>query len=221
LVALCTKNEVVKELNGLNLKNVQINLWVDGKKKAQEFGEMTFTEFGFSGPIVLTLSRVCIADIEENRKVIFSIDLKPALDDNQLDTRLLRDLNEQGKIKFRDFLKGLLPIKLTEVCCSQIAISGDKLCNQISANERKKLRIWLKDFRFEVSAARPFTEAIITQGGIELKEVETKTMESKLIKNLYFAGELLDVDANTGGYNLQIAFSTACLASQGILTKLG
>jgi len=220
LVSLLTSGEIASRLQGLNLKNVQINVWVDNKKMGQEFGEMLFMPYGLSGPIILTLSRDFIAPIQNKQKVIFSIDLKPALDDNQLDGRLLRDLNENGKTKFIAFLKGLLPAKLTDICCEQLQISAEKLCNQISANERKKLRIWLKDFRFEVVGARPFTEAIITQGGVEVKEIDHRTMESKLVRKLYFAGELIDVDANTGGYNLQIAFSTAWLAAENISSSL-
>ena len=219
LVSFITVGDVAPKLQGLSLKNVQVNAWVDGRKQAQEFGEMLFTHYGLSGPIILTLSRELIAPVQEKRKVVFSIDLKPALDDNQLDNRLQRDLNEHGKMKFIGFLKGLLPGKLTEICCDLLNISPDKLCNQISANERKQLRLWLKDFKFEIAGPRPFSEAIITSGGVEVKEIEPKTMESKLVQGLYFAGELMDVDANTGGYNLQIAFSTAWLAAQSMFSS--
>jgi len=212
LVPLETKGDIAERLMGVSLKNVNVSVWFDGKKQGEEFGEMLFTHFGLSGPVILTLSRQFIADIQQNKKLTISIDLKPALDDNKLDARLLRDLNEHGKQKIQTFLRGLLPSKMLPICSELVQISEEKLCNQVTAEERKRLRIWLKNFKFEISGHRSFNEAIITSGGVEVGEVNPKTMESKLVKNLYFAGEVLDLDANTGGYNLQIAFSTGRLA---------
>ncbi|MFZ4411643.1 MAG: NAD(P)/FAD-dependent oxidoreductase [Bacteroidales bacterium] len=212
LVPLETKGNTAQELQGLSLKNVKASIWIDGKKKGDEFGEMMFTHFGITGPIVLTLSRKFSLEIQAKKQIICSIDLKPALDDPKLDARLLRDLNEHGKMKFQSVLKLWLPGKLASLAGDLLKISGDKLCHQISAEERKRIRLWLKDFRFEITGSRSFSEAIITAGGVELKEVDAKTMESKIIKGLFFAGEVLDLDADTGGYNLQIAFSTAWLA---------
>jgi predicted Rossmann fold flavoprotein len=146
--------------------------------------------------------------------VVLSIDLKPALDEKMLDARLLRDLDAHGKQQFRTLLKGLLPSKLIPVCTELVAISPGKVAHQITAQERKRLRRWLKDFRLEVTGYRPFEEAIITAGGVDTREVDPRTMASRLVKGLYFAGEVLDVDADTGGYNLQAAFSTGSLAGQ-------
>ena len=213
LVPLETKGDIAQQLQGLSLKNVKANIWIDGKKKGDEFGEMMFTHFGLTGPIVLTLSRRFSLEIQAKKAIVYSIDLKPALDDQKLDARLLRDLNEHGKMKFQSALRLWLPGKLAIIASDLLKISADKLCNQISAEERKRIRLWLKDFRFEIIGSRSFSEAIITAGGVDLKEVNPKTMESKIIKGIFFAGEVLDLDADTGGYNLQIAFSTAWLAA--------
>ena len=143
-----------------------------------------------------------------------NIDLKPALDNNKLDARLLRELNNNGKKYFREILKSLLPSKLIPICAELTQIPTYKLCNQINSHERKKLRLWLKDFSLNIKSARPISEAIITAGGVDLKEIDKKTMSSKLVNNLFFVGEVLDIDADTGGYNLQAAFSTGRLAGE-------
>lgn len=213
LVPLVTKGDTAQLLQGLSLKNVKASLWFNGKKLGDEFGEMLFTHFGLSGPIILTLSRRFCNELSENKPIICSIDLKPALDDKQLDNRLLKDLNEHGKMQFKTITRNWLPSKLAEISCSLINIPSDKLCNQINAEERKRIRKWLKNFNFEIVETLGFDEAIITFGGVDINEVEQTTMQSKLIKGLYFAGEILDLDADTGGYNLQIAFSTAWLAA--------
>jgi predicted Rossmann fold flavoprotein len=147
-------------------------------------------------------------------RVNLSIDLKPALDECKLDSRLLRDLDTHGKQQFRTLLKGLLPKKLIPVCASLTGIPLDKVAHQITAQERKRLRLWLKDFRLEVTGHRPLAAAIITAGGVDTREVDPHTMASRLVEGLYFAGEVLDVDAGTGGYNLQAAFSTGWLAGR-------
>lgn len=213
LVPFETKGRIAQQLQGLSLKNVKASVWIDGKKKYEEFGEMMFTHFGVTGPIVLTLSRKIARELKNKQSIFCSIDLKPALDDTKLDNRLVRDLDEHGKMKFGSVTRKWLPGKLSQISCDLLKISPHKLCNQISAEERKRIRIWLKDFRFEITGTRDFAEAIITSGGIDLKEVDSNTMQSKIIKGLYFAGEVLDLDADTGGYNLQIAFSTAWLAA--------
>ncbi len=212
LVPLVTKGDIAPRLQGLSLRNVAASLWIDGKKAAGDFGEMIFTHYGVSGPIILTLSRMFVNALREKKKPILSIDLKPALDSHQLDQRLLRDLEQYGKRKFQTILKDLLPALLIPVCIDLTGIEPDRLANQITAEERKRLRNWLKDFRFEVNGYRPFEEAIITAGGVNVKEVNSHTMESRLIKGLYFAGEVLDIDGDTGGFNLQAAFSTGWLA---------
>jgi len=214
LVPLETAGEVAPKLQGLSLRNVTIRMWINGKKRAEAFGEMLFTHFGISGPIILSLSRQIVDALHLHQRVILSVDLKPALDERKLDVRLLRDLETHGKQKFRTLLKGLLPRKLIPVCIDLTGIPSDKAGHQITAGERKRLRMWLKDFRLEVTGHRPFTEAIITAGGVDTKEVDPRTMGSRLVEGLYFAGEVLDLDADTGGYNLQAAFSTGWVAGR-------
>ena len=214
LVPLETAGATALRLQGLSLRNVTVRVWVNGKKQAEAFGEMLFTHFGVSGPIILSLSRQVVDALRLGQRVILSIDLKPALDERKLDARLLRDLDAHGKQQFRTLLKGLLPRKLIPVCLDLTGIPSDKMAHQITSEERKRLRTWLKDFRLEVTAHRPFTEAIITAGGVDVREVDPRTMASRLVEGLYFAGEVLDVDADTGGYNLQAAFSTGWVAGR-------
>jgi predicted Rossmann fold flavoprotein len=214
LVPLETAGKVASRLQGLSLRNVKVQMWTDGRKQTGVFGEMLFTHFGVSGPIILSLSRQVVDALRLNRRVDLSIDLKPALDDRKLNLRLLRDLEAHGKQKFQTLLKALLPRKLIPVCIDSTGISPDKLGHQITAEERKRLRMWLKDFRLKVTRYRPLAEAIITAGGVDTREVDPRTMESRLVKGLYFAGEVLDLDADTGGYNLQAAFSTGWLAGR-------
>lgn len=216
LVPLETEGAIAKQLNGLELRNVKATVWIDGKKDGEDFGELSFMNFGITGPIVLSLSRLIVPAIKENKEIIFSIDLKAALEDKKLDNRLIRDLNDKGKEPFKNILTGLLPKVLIPICLQETKIDAEKIGHQISSNERKELRKWLKNFNLKVTGHRPFEEAIITVGGVDTNEVNQKTMESKLIKGLYFAGEVLDLDAPTGGYNLQIAFSTAWTAAQSV-----
>lgn len=213
LVPIETEGTKAQKLNGLELKNIKGTIWINGKKAGEDFGEMSFTDFGITGPIVLSLSRIIVPAIKEKQDVVFSVDLKPALDDKKLDNRLLRDFDTKGKETFRNILNGLLPKALIPSCIQYTKIDGNKLGHQITAVERKELRKWLKNFEFKITGHRPYEEAIITAGGIDTNEINQKTMESKLIKGLYFAGEILDLDAPTGGYNLQIAFSTAFMAA--------
>jgi predicted Rossmann fold flavoprotein len=217
LVPIETKGNLAQSLMGLALKNVNASLWINGKKHSEEFGEMLFTHFGLSGPIILTLSRDVVLAIENGDKLEISIDLKPALDDKKLDNRLIRDLDANGKKYIENIFKLWMPSKLIKPMLNICGIDTSKLGNQIKAEDRKQIRLRLKDFRFEISAYRPFKEAIITQGGINTDEVSSKTMESKLVQGLYFAGEVLNIDANTGGYNFQIAYSTGSLAANSAI----
>ncbi len=212
LVPLETAGGVAQKLQGLNLKNVKAVVWVNGKKEAEDFGEMIFTHFGLSGPIILTLSRTVVDALQQKNIVEISIDLKPALDEQKLDKRLIRDLNEHGKKQFSNILRHWLPSKLVPVFLELLTFDSEKACHQISSKERKQVRYLLKNFRFRITQSRSFKEAIITAGGIATREISPKTMESKLIKGLYFVGEMIDLDARTGGYNLQIAYSTGWLA---------
>jgi hypothetical protein len=212
LVPLETKGELAQSLQGLNLKNVNAVVWANQKKLGEAFGEMIFTHFGLSGPIILTLSRIVGEELEKGSKVEISIDLKPALDEQKLELRLLRDLNEHGKKRVANIFKNWLPSSMIPVFIKEIGLNPDKECHQVSGKERKRIRHMLKNFTFQISNIRTFKEAIITAGGISTNEIKAKTMESKLVKGLYFAGEVLDVDAETGGYNLQIAYSTGWVA---------
>jgi predicted Rossmann fold flavoprotein len=185
---------------------------VNDKKRDEAFGELLFTHFGLSGPIILTLSRLVVDELQNGNNVDIYIDLKPALDNKKLDNRLLRELDENGKKKIGNIFRNLLPSKMIPVFIDITGVDPEKQCHQISSKERKRIRYYLKNLHFEVTGHRPFKEAIITAGGIPTTEISSKTMESKLVKGLYFAGEIIDLDAETGGYNLQVAWSTGWLA---------
>lgn len=208
LVPLVTTEKYPSEMMGLSLKNVTLTLYdtVTKKNLYEEMGEMLFTHFGVSGPLVLSASSH-IRNMSEGRYKLF-IDLKPALDEKKLDERILRDFSEEKNKDFGNSLNKLLPTKMIPVFVKLSGLPFDKKVNQISKEERKKLIGLFKCFPLTVKDFRPIDEAIITSGGVKVSEINPKTMESKLVKNLYFAGEIIDVDAYTGGFNLQIAFST-------------
>jgi predicted Rossmann fold flavoprotein len=174
---------------------------------------MLFTHYGVSGPIILTLSGRAVARLGQGT-LEMSINLKPALSPQKLDARLRRDLDQFGKRSYRRILKGLLPQKMIDVVVTRSGIAPDKPGHQVSAEERRRLRELLHDFRLTIVGHRPLEEAIVTAGGIDVQEVDPRTMASRLVKGLFFAGEVLDVQADTGGYNLQAAFSTGCVAGQ-------
>ena len=221
LVPLVTSGKMASDLQGLSLKNVKASVWVNNKKQKEEFGEMLFAHYGLTGPIILTLSRLVVDELINKNQVKISIDLKPALDENKLDARLIRDLDTNGKKQLENIFKEWLPSKLIPVFLEYLKIDGKKQGHQVNSKERRKIMLLMKNLPFEVIDYRGFKEAIITAGGISTSEIDGKTMESKLIENLYLAGEVIDLDANTGGFNLQIAFSTACLAANSIMRKNG
>jgi predicted Rossmann fold flavoprotein len=213
LVPLVTAGKTARNLQGLSLKNISISAMSNGRLKERVFGELLFTHFGLSGPAILTLSRTVVPLLENGERVELIIDLKPALDRKTLDKRLLRDIESLGKKQFSSLLEGLLPKKLIPVCLEQTGIDGEQKNSQITSPERTKLISWLKDlFKFSVIGHRGFDHAIITSGGVDTKEINPRTLESKLVKGLFFAGEIIDIDADTGGYNLQAAFSTGWAA---------
>ena len=213
LVPFTTEETVVKDLQGLSLRNVEVVIR-DGKKELyRDFGEMLFTHFGVSGPVLLSASSY-IAKRLKKGNVTLSIDLKPALSAEQLDARILRDFDEAKNRQYKNALNHLLPSKLIPVMIERSGISPEKQVNEITREERKRLAEAVKSFTLTINGLRGFNEAIITQGGITVKEVNPSTMESKLLKKLYFAGEVLDLDAVTGGFNLQIAWSTGVLAGR-------
>jgi predicted Rossmann fold flavoprotein len=214
LVPLETSGDSAEKMEGLSLKNISVRLIVNSRKRKEAFGEMMFTNFGVTGPVILTLSGEVVDALREGNKISLSIDLKPALSEKKLDARLLRDLASRGKEQVDSFLRGLLPREMVPVCLSLTEIPGDCQVSQISAKMRVRLRTWLKDFSLEVTGSRQFDEAIVTAGGIETREINPRTMESRMTKGLFIAGELLDIQADTGGYNLQAAFSTGWLAGR-------
>ena len=215
LVPLECKEAWCEELMGLSLRNVQVTI-LDGKKKVfQEFGEMLFTHFGVTGPLILSASSQYVKKFYGKELPLY-IDLKPALTMEQLDKRVLRDFDEHINKQFKNAVNGLFPSKLVPVMVGLSGIDPDKKVNEITKEERQQFVHLIKNFPLTIVGTRSFAEAIITQGGVKVKDVNPSTMESKTVKGLYFAGEVLDVDAVTGGFNLQVAWSTGYLAGMSI-----
>ena len=200
--------ETCRKLQGLSLKNVGLKIFKENKLIYEDFGEMLFTHFGVSGPMILSGSAHLVRENIESIRI--SIDLKPALDEEKLDERILRDFNEEKNKEFKNSLNKLLPQKIIPVIVEKMNIN--KKVNEVTKEERHSLVQLLKNFNIEIEGFRPVDEAIVTSGGIDIKEINPKTMESKLVKGLFFAGEIIDVDGYTGGFNLQIAYSTGYTA---------
>jgi len=213
LTPILVKEPWVKELEGLSLKNVSISVYQDNKKKDERFGEALFTDSGLSGPIILDMSK-SIGNLLALGQAKLFIDFKPALDFNVLDKRLLRDFEENRNKAIKNILPGLLPRKLIPVIMSLAQIDPEKKGNSITKDDRKRLRLLLKEFPLTIKSLLGFNKAIITAGGIPLKEIDPKTMRSRIIRNLFFAGEIIDLDGPTGGYNLQVCWSTGYLAGE-------
>lgn len=217
LVPLKTEEKWCKDLQGLSLKNVEINVIFEGKSIWREFGEMLFTHFGVSGPLILTAgSKLCRLTDGFSKKSEIIIDLKPAMTEKELDNRLLRDFEKNINKNFNNSLNNLLPQKLIPVIINLSGIDQYKKVNTITKEERKKLVSILKGLKITIIGTTGFNEAIITSGGVCVDEIDPSTMESKITKGLFFAGEVIDVDGVTGGFNLQIAFSTAFLAGSNV-----
>ena len=212
LVPFNIKEEYVKRLQGLSLKNVKVSLTCKGKEIYSDFGEMLFTHFGVSGPVILSGSSYVSKLIKNGEDINVNIDLKPALSEGELDDRILRDFSEVINKDFANSLGKLLPTKLIPIIIELSGIDPHKKVNEVTKEERIGLVRLIKGLTLRVASTRSFNEAIITQGGVSVKDVNPGTMESKLIEDLYFVGEVLDVDALTGGYNLQVAWSTGYLA---------
>lgn len=215
LTPIIVKEKVVKELEGLSLKNVEISLFKKGKKIDSKFGEAIFTADGVSGPIILDMSKTVAKELSAELEL--KIDFKPALDYKKLDTRIQRDFQENNNKLFRNSLDQLLPQKLIPVIIRLSKIDKDKRVNLITKEERKVLLHLLKEFSLTVKGLAGYEKAIVTAGGVDLKEVDPQTMKSKIIDNLYFAGEILDLDGPTGGYNLQVCWSTGFSAGDNII----
>ncbi len=212
LVPIEAEEEYVKELQGLSLKNIEVAFKNNDKVIYKAFGELLFTHFGVSGPVILSGSSYAAKYLKNSGKISIFIDLKPALTMEMLDLRILREFKDSANKDFRNSLNRLLPKSLIPVIIALSGIDPCKKVNEITREERKKLALAIKSMKLTAKGARGFDEAIITQGGISVKDINPATMESRLIKGLYFAGEVIDVDALTGGYNLQLAWSTGYLA---------
>ena len=210
LVPLRSNDRVCSELQGVSLKNVRISIVQNGKAYISDIGEMLFTESGISGPLVLTAS--CYMEAPESVKTICYLDFKPALDEKTLDLRILRDFDEAKNKSIRKGISKLLINSLIQPVLTAAGVDPDKKVNEITKEERKSILKTVKAFRINIDSFAGYNEAVITRGGVNVKEIDPKTMESKKVPGLYFAGEVLDVDAETGGYNLQIAFSTGFAA---------
>lgn len=211
LVPFTAAEEWVKELQGLSLRNCGVTIYDGDHKIYEDFGELLFTHFGVSGPTVLSASSYAV-DIIRKRPLRLVIDLKPALDEKQLDARILRDFEANNNRKFMNSLDKLFPKSLIPVIIERSGIDAQCRVNEITRDKRQGLVKLIKNFDLTLTGLRGFNEAIITHGGVDVKEIDSSTMESKLIKGLYFAGEMIDVDAVTGGFNLQVAWSTGYLA---------
>jgi len=215
LVGLKVRESFVSELQGLSLKNIGIRLSDNGKAIYRDFGEMLFTHYGVSGPVILSASRHVTG---RGGDFVLSVDLKPALDERELDCRLLRDFTAAINKNFANSLNGLLPNKMIPVMIALSGIAPEKKVNLITKEERKRLCVLLKNFPMTVAGTADFVEAVVTAGGVSVNEINPSTMESKLVGRLFFAGEVIDVDGYTGGFNLQIAFSTGYLAGINSIT---
>lgn len=213
LVPIKIKEKWVGNLQGLSLKNVQINVFQNGKKQDDRFGEMIFTHFGLSGPIILDISKK-VGELLKHGEVVISLDLKPALEYPLLDQRIQKDFKKYNNKIFKNSLKDLLPQKLIPLIMELSGINPEKTVNVIAKEERKRLAGVLKNLKMQVSGLMGFDQAIVTTGGIDLKEIDPKTMKSKLIDNLFFAGEIINLQGPTGGYNLQLCWSTGRLAGE-------
>ncbi len=211
LVGIELNGNDFQEMQGLTLKNVRLSAICNQKVVFSDFGEMLFTHFGISGPIVLS----CSSNINRiDGKIKILIDLKPALDEKILDLRLIRELSDNNGKEISNVVRSLVPSSMVKIILKKANIRHDKKCAEITKEERGNIARILKNFEFSVKSLRPIEEAVVTSGGINVKEINPKTMESKLVKGLFFAGEVLDVDAYTGGFNMQIAFSTGLIAGK-------
>jgi uncharacterized radical SAM protein YgiQ len=214
LVPLETTDDAAGQMAGLNLRNINVTEFIDGEKGREAFGEIVFSEFGVTGPVILTLSGRIVDLLSEGRSIELSIDLKPALSKEKLEARLERDFEKRKEESLGSVLRGLIPREMIPVCLKTVGLSGGTWARKITAGQRAQVVDWLKDVRLEVSGHRPIDEAIVTAGGVDTKEIDPQSMESRITKGLYIVGELLDIQGDTGGYNLQAAFSTGWLAGR-------
>ncbi|MDD5423667.1 MAG: NAD(P)/FAD-dependent oxidoreductase [Candidatus Omnitrophica bacterium] len=214
LVPLKTREKFAAEMMGLTLKNIKVAFESEGKKIVSEVGELLFTHFGVSGPLVLDLSAQVVALLDGKKPVYISIDLKPGLTAEQVDNRILRDIGEHGSISIKTLLKEMLPVKMVPVFAKLLKLDTAKRINQLTAAERRGIAGLMKSFVLTITEPLPLEEAMVTCGGIPVKDIDPRTMGSRIVPGLYFAGEIIDASAASGGYNLQQAFSTGYLAGE-------
>ncbi|MCF7809136.1 MAG: NAD(P)/FAD-dependent oxidoreductase [Candidatus Marinimicrobia bacterium] len=214
LVPVLTAGDTARKVQGVSLRNVTVSVWSENKKVTEMFGEMMFMRKGITGPIILTLSELLVSMLDQGKKVDIQIDLKPALDHKKLDQRLLREISQRSKQSFKNMLKTLLPRKMIALFLEILEIDPEKELHQVTGEERKRLRMLLKEFPMQVIGHDSYDHAIVTSGGVSLKEIDPLSMQSRLTENLYFAGEVMDVNGETGGYNLTSSWSTAHLAGR-------
>lgn len=207
LVPLVSEEAWVRDLQGLSLRNVRVSVFTDNKKTDEMFGEMMFTHFGVTGPIILSMSRQIALDVASGKKIYLSINLKPALTPEKLEARIQRDFQKYTRKQIKNAMIDLLPHRLIPVVLNFAYIDTEKFVNAITKKERLRLVNALQKLSFDIHGVRPIAEAIVTGGGVHVKEIDTKTMQSKLVNGLFFAGEVIDIDGYTGGFNLQAAFS--------------
>jgi len=218
LVPLILKKDFIFP-QGLTLKNVRLELSGERDSFTSDIGELVFTHFGISGPLVFSASGHAVDWLDAKQRVHAALDLKPGLSFEQIDRRLQRDFRQEPKKSLRTALKGLLPMRMADIFISRLKLNADTRCNQVTAADRQRIRGMLKRFPMIVTGSLPIEEAMVTRGGVSLKDIDPRTMGSRLIKGLYFAGEMIDVDADTGGFNLQAAFSTGYLAGESAAQK--
>lgn len=214
LVPLEVKGNYPKRLEGLALKNIRFKIGSSKKHFYSEIGELMWTANGISGPLIISLSAKIGDWLEKDKQLYIGIDLKPALSREQLDSRLLREFKANPRMSLKNILRGLLPQRMIDLFLEVIKINPDKQASHITQEERKNIISLLKEFRMEISGLAPIEQAMVTRGGVSLKDINPRTMESRIVKGLYFAGEIIDIDADTGGFNLQAAFSTGYLAGE-------
>jgi predicted Rossmann fold flavoprotein len=213
-VPLKTSSPIVPKLSGISINSAQVNVKADGKLIVSDSGDLLFTHFGVSGPVILNISRHCVDLILKGKQPTLIIDLLPGYNEKELDRMLLSKMQSHGKGQIQTILSEYIPHKMAALVLPHNGIEPDKICSQISTGERGKIRHILKAFELQITGHRSYESAMVTAGGVSLKEVEPKSMESRLVRGLYFAGEVLDLDADTGGFNLQAAFSTGWIAGR-------
>jgi len=216
LVPLKGKGNIPEELNGLNIKNCRIKVLSDEKKVDEKFGEMEFRDNEIAGPVILSMSKDIVKRIKKGERLSLSIDLKPSLDYKKLDNRILREIKDKKNKNCTDILKTLLPRKAVDLFLNMSGIDGAKNPGQLTSDERRTLNMLLKGLRIQLKGSASISKALVTSGGVRLSEIDPVTMESRIIKGLYFAGEVMDIDGETGGFNLQAAFSTGWVAGRSL-----